>query len=144
MTTATDVPPTTLAPDSGGLDLVALETAVRTSTTFACMIIPGLPLAGIIAACPLNMPPFAALMSGCFLFATGLTCHRAVAAFAGKSLRLLVAARLVIVLVLASLLVVSTGSAWAGLVSGLLTWLVADRLLGRAALRDLWRMTRKG
>lgn len=143
MTTKTAVHDTTPAPDVGGVDLVALEKAIRTSKTLAWLIVLGLPLAGFIAAFTLNLPPFAALMSTCFLFATGLVCHRAVAAFAGKTLRLLVTARLVVVLVLAALLLVATEAVWASLVSATLLWLVADRLLGRAALRDLWKLTRK-
>jgi hypothetical protein len=57
---------------------------------------------------------------------------------------LLVAARLVIVLVLGALLLCTSGSAWVPVASTLLLWLTADRLLGRRALYDLWKLTRKG
>jgi len=65
------------------------------------------------------------------------------ATFTGKTLRLLVASRLVVVLVLGSLLFCATGSAWMCVVSATLLWLVADRLLGRRALFDLRRLVGK-
>ena len=105
--------------------------------------IAGLPLAGLAAALWMNLPTFACLMSGAFLLAAGLTCHRGIAACTGEVVRLLVSARLVVVLVLASLLLVATGAVWTSLVSGVLIWLVADRLLGRATLRDLVELTRE-
>src|SRR5262245_19487665 len=110
MTTPTAAPEPTHAPEPGGLDLDALEGAIRSSTLFAWLIIAGLPLAGLAAALWLNLPTFACLMSGAFLLAAGLTCHRGIAACTGKVVRLLVTARLVIVLVLASLLLVATGA----------------------------------
>jgi hypothetical protein len=81
-------------------------------------------------------------MAACFLFAAGLVCRRAIATFTSKTLRLLVAARLVIVLVLSALLFCTTGNAWVTVVSGTLVWLVTDRLLGRRALYDLYKLTR--
>lgn len=138
MTTATAAP----APTSPQLDLQALERTVATSKLFAWCIIAGLPALGIVATLCLKLPLFASLMAGCFLLATALVCHKAVATFTGKTLRLLVTARLVIVLVLASLLFLTTGTVWTALVSTVLLWLVADRLMGRRALYDLWKLTR--
>ena len=140
MTTATAAP----APVTDQLDLQALERAVATSQVFAWVIIAGLPALGIAAAHWLGLPLFASLMAGCFLLATGLVCHKALATFTGKTLRLLVSARLVIVLVLGSLLFTATGAVWAGLVSSAVLWLVADRLMGRRALHDLRKFTRQG
>lgn len=77
-----------------------------------------------------------------FLLAVGLVGRRAVTTFVGHTLRLLVAARLVLILTLGALLSGISGSAWAGVVSAALLWLVADRLLGRRALYDLWKFTR--
>lgn len=144
--TATAAPPAPAvtpapAPDSGQWDLRALERAVATSWLLACCVIVGLPALGVAAAISLNLPSFATMMAGCFCVAVGVTCHNAVTAFAGRVLRLLVAARLVVIGVLASLLFVSTGSVWTTLVSAILTWLVADRLLGRRALVDLYKMS---
>lgn len=140
MTTATTAPASN--PTSGHFDLQALEKAISTSKLFAWLIIAGLPALGIIATLCLHLPLFACLMAGCFLLATGLVCHKAVATFTGKTLRLLVTARLVIVLVLASLLFMTTGTIWTALVSSVLLWLVADRLLGRRALYDLFKLVR--
>jgi hypothetical protein len=142
MTTSSAAPVPTS--NSGQLDLHALEKAISTSRLFAWLIIAGLPALGIAAALLLHLPLFACLMAGCFLLATGLVSHKAVATFTGKTLRLLVTARLVVVLVLASLLFMTTGTAWTALVSSVLLWLVADRLMGRRALYDLWKLTRQG
>jgi hypothetical protein len=54
----------------------------------------------------------------------------------------LVMSRMMLVLVLAALLFCAMGVAWTGLVSALLLWLVSDRLLGRRALHDLWKLCR--
>jgi hypothetical protein len=54
-----------------------------------------------------------------------------------------VAARLVLVGVVGCLLFLASGSTWSGVVSAVLLWLAADRLLGRRALHDLWKLTRK-
>jgi hypothetical protein len=59
-----------------------------------------------------------------------------------KTLRLLVTARLVIILVVGALLLCASGSAWVGVVSAVLLWLTADRLLARRALYDLWKLVR--
>ena len=81
--------------------------------------------------------------AACFLLATALTCRRALGTCLGRTLRLLVTARLVIVLVVAALLFGVSGHAWVGVVSAVLLWLTADRLLGRRALYDLWKSVRK-
>jgi hypothetical protein len=140
-TTAPTLPSATL---SHQLDLQNREHSVATSKHFAFLIIAGLPAFGIIiAALSLALPLFACLMAGCFLFATALVCHKAIASFTGKTLRLLVTARLVIILVLASLLFLATGTMWTALISTVVLWLVAYRLMGRRALHDLWKLTRK-
>src|SRR5262245_4124592 len=140
MTTANSLP--VPASTSIQLDLKQIEHVVATSKGFAWGIILGLPTLGTLAAVSMSLPVFACLMVGCFLLATALVCYRAVATFTGKLLRLLVAARLVIITVLAGLLFCTSGSAWMGVVSATLLWLIADRLLGRRALRDLWKLTR--
>ncbi len=81
-------------------------------------------------------------MAACFLLATALTCRKALIAFTSRTLRLLVTARLVIVLVVGALLFCTWGSAWVAVVSATLLWLVADRLLGRRALSDLHKTVR--
>jgi hypothetical protein len=53
-----------------------------------------------------------------------------------------VTARLVIVMVLASLLFCTTGAVWTTLPSTLLVWLIADRLMGRRTLYDLHKLVR--
>src|SRR5262245_25790569 len=126
------------------LTLQELERPVAASPAVARAVVVGLPALGFLASLFVGLPPFAALMSACFLLGAALTCGRAVAAFAGRTLRLLVAARVVVVAVLGALLFVSNGSTWTGIVSAVLLWLAADRLLGRRALFDLWRLTRKG
>lgn len=123
-------------------DLDNLERTLARSSTFALSVILGLPSLGVLFSLVLGLPFFAALMAGTFLFATGLTCRKALATFTGRALRLLVTARLVVILVLAALLCCTTGSAWVAVVSAVLIWLVADRLLGRRALYDLWKLTR--
>jgi hypothetical protein len=123
-------------------DLDDFERRVRRSPVVAWSLIVGLPALGILVAFVTALPLFAALMAGSFLFATALVCRTALATFAGRTLRLLVAARLVIVLVLGGLLFCTSGSAWVAVVRGVLLWLTADRLLGRRALYDLWKLTR--
>jgi hypothetical protein len=130
------------AQETGPLDLEALQRAVATNKTFALCIIFGLPALGLLAALVCEIPLFAALVASGFLFGTGLVCHKAVSTFTGMLLRVLVTARLVIVLVVAGLLFFGSGCVWAGLVSALLLWLTADRLLGRRALYDLYKLTR--
>jgi hypothetical protein len=129
-------------PESGSLDLEALQRAVATSKTFALCIIFGLPALGLLAALVCEIPLFAALVASGFLFGTGLVGHKALATFTGVVLRLLVGARLVIVLVVAGLLFCASGCVWTGVVSALLLWLTTDRLLGRRALYDLYKLTR--
>jgi hypothetical protein len=123
-------------------DLENLERTLARSTTFALCVIVGLPSVGVLFSLVIGLPFFAALMAGTFLFATGLTCRKALAMFTGRTLRLLVTARLVLLLVLAALLCCTTGSVWTAVVSAVLLWLIADRLLGRRALYDLWKLTR--
>jgi len=100
------------------------------------------PALGLLLSLAATLPLFAALMSACFLLATSLVCRKALVTFTSRTLRLLVTARLVIVLVLGALLFCTSGSAWVAVVSALLLWLTADRLLGRRALYDLWKLTR--
>lgn len=127
---------------SQSLNLDNLERTLVRSSTFALCVIVGLPFVGVLLSLSIGLPFFAALMAGTFLLATGLTCRKALATFTGRTLRLLVTARLVLLLVLAALLCCTTGSAWIAVVSSVLIWLVADRLLGRRALYDLWKLTR--
>ena len=135
-------PSPTLASQAGSLDLDDLERRALQSKAVAWGLIAGLPTLGIAASLTVGVPPFAALMAGCFLLATALVCRKALVTFTGKTLRLLVTARLVIVLVVGALLFCTSGSAWVGVVSAVLLWLTADRLLGRRALYDLWKLTR--
>jgi hypothetical protein len=130
------------APASQSLDLDDFERRVRCSPAVACGLIFGLPVLGAVVALAAALPLFAALMCGAFLLATVLVCRKALATFTGRTLRLLVTARLVIVLVLGSLLFCTSGNAWVAVVSAVLVWLTADRLLGRRALHDLWKLTR--
>jgi hypothetical protein len=120
------------------LSLDNLERTLARSTTFAWCLIAGLPSVGIVFSLVVGLPFFAALMAGSFLLATALTCRKALATFTGRALRLLVSARLVLILVLGAMLLCTSGSAWVAV----LIWLVADRLLGRRALSDLWKLTR--
>jgi hypothetical protein len=124
-------------------DLLAMEQAIVRSKLVACCLIVGLPLVGVIASLLAMLPLFAALMAGSFLFAATLIGHKALSTFVGKTLRLLVAARLMIVFVLAALLFCTTGSAWTAIVSAVLLWLTVDRMLGRRALYDLWKLNGK-
>jgi hypothetical protein len=140
MSTTTSVP--AADPQSGPIDLHAIEHAVSTSKTFAWALVLGLPILGLIAALLLALPLFAALLAGSFLLATALVSHKAISTFTGKALRLLVTARLVLILVLGALLFFTSGSAWMAIVSAVLLWLTADRLLGRRALYDLWKLSR--
>lgn len=120
-----------------------LEESLARSPGFALFLAGGLPVLGLVASLSAGLPPFAALMAACFLLASALVCRRAVAAFVGRTLRVLVAGRLVLIAVLASLLLFTDGGAWVALVGGALVWLLTDRLLGRRALRDLWALARR-
>lgn len=122
------------------LDVDALQRRVVRSPTVARIVIAGLPGLGILASLCAQLPLFATLMAGAFLLATALVCRTALVLLVSQTLRLLLAARLVILLVLAALLFCCHGSAWMGLVSALLVWLVSDRLLGRYALDDLCKL----
>ncbi len=133
-----------LLPASGvePLTIDDLEFYLLQSPTVARTLIFGLPALGVFASLLAEVPLFAALMAGCFLLATALMCRRALIRFTSHTLRLLVAARLVLILVVSALLFCETGAAWMGVVSALLLWLVADRLLGPLALRSLGNRTR--
>ncbi len=132
----------TPVPQSAPLNLEGLERALAGSRAFAWVLIAGLPILGMVASYFLELPLFASLMAGFFLLAVTLVCYKVLATFTGKTLRLLVTARLVVILVVGALLFFTGGSAWMCLVSATLLWLTADRLLGRRALYDLWRLTR--
>jgi hypothetical protein len=95
---------------------------------------------GFLGALLAHLPLFAGLMAYVFLLAVALTCRRAIATFVGQTLRLLVAARLVVIATVGALLFCTSGSAWGAVVGAVLLWLVADRLLGRRALYDLWKL----
>lgn len=126
----------------GSLKLADLDRTLARSTTCACCISMGLPTLGILSSLIFGLSLFAALMTGCVLLATALTCNRALTTFTSKALRLLVTARLVVLLIVGALLACAQGSAWTGIVSAVLLWLLADRLLGRNALSDLRKPTR--
>ena len=130
------------ATPAGPLDLDGLERRALQSKAVAWGLIGGLPALGIVASLTAGVPLFAALLAGCFLLAAALVCRKALVTFTGKTLRLLVTARLVLVLVVGALLLCASGSAWVGVASAVLLWLTADRLLGRRALYDLWKLTR--
>jgi amino acid transporter len=57
-------------------------------------------------------------------------------------LRLLVTARPVLILVLAALFACTSGNAWVTVVSNVVLWLIADRLLGRWALHHLEKVVK--
>ena len=82
------------------------------SPAVAGVLIVGLPVLGMLSSLFLRLPLIATCMAGAFLLATTLLCRRAILTFAGTALRLLVLARLVLVLVLAGLLFCATGAAW--------------------------------
>lgn len=133
------------APNAGQAEPDGIEQLQRwllRSPTVSRVLIIGAPLLGMLASLTMHLPLFSTLMSGCFLFAATLTCRKAILTFTGATLRLLVMARVVLVLVLAALLFCTTGAAWMGLVSALLLWLISDRLLGRRALHDLFKLCR--
>lgn len=131
--------PATASPVSAG----TLEHAVFTSRLVAWITILGLPALGILAALLAQLPLFAGLMACAFLLAVALIRRRALTTFVGRTLRLLVTARLVLILVVGALLYCTSGSAWSGVVVAVLLWLTADHLLGRSALLDLGKLTRE-
>ena len=124
-------------------ELDHLERHTLTSKTLATAIIFGLPIFGMVASLGAGLPLFAALMSGCFLLTTALMCRKAMLRFTSLTLRLLVAARLVIIIVLGALLFCTGGGAWMAIVSAVLLWLASDRLMGRRALGDLYKLVRQ-
>jgi hypothetical protein len=113
-----------------------------TSPSVARFLTLGVPMLGMVTSLIFGLPLFSALMAGGFLMATTLVCRRAILTFAGATLRLLVMSRVVLIFVLAALLFCTTGAVWMSLVSAVLLWLVSDRLLGRRALHDLYRLCR--
>lgn len=127
------------ASQSSQVDVDELERQIVVSPVLAKLIVAGLPVLGLFAALFHGLSAFAALVTSGFLCATVLVCRRALVTFTGEVLSLLVAARGVILIAVGLLLVVSSGASWKCVVAGLLIWLVADRLLGRLALRQLWR-----
>lgn len=131
------------APSFRSVTLDDLERNLTRSPTVARCLIVGLPTIGILASLVFGLPLFATLMGGSFLLATALVARKALVRFTGRTLRLLVAARLMIVLVMGALLFCTSGSAWVSIVSALLLWLVSDRLLGRNALDDLGKVVRR-
>lgn len=114
-----------------------LERKAVTSKAVAWMVIAGLPALGFLASLYAHLPLFAGLMAACFLLATALVCRLALVRFVGRTMRLLVTARLVIVLVLGGLLFCTTGATWTAVVSSVLLWLVTERLLSKSALTKL-------
>jgi hypothetical protein len=126
------------APDQ----IEAMQHWLLHSPAVSAVLIVGLPVAGMLSSLFLHLPLFATFMASAFLLATSLVCRRAILTFAGTTLRLLVTARTVLILVLAALLFCATGAVWTALVSALVLWFVSDRLLGRRALHDLWKRCR--
>lgn len=127
------------ASSSSQVDFDELEQQALLSTAVAKVIVAGLPIVGLIAVFFHGMSLLASLMSGAFLFGAVMICRRALVTFTGDVLRLLVAARFAIMIVVGALLVVTSGAHWTAFVSGVLAWLAADRLLGRRALHQLWK-----
>ena len=123
-------------------DVEQFPTWLLRSPTASRSLIIGLPALSMLASLSFALPLFGTVMAGCFLFATTLICRRAILTFTGATLRLLVMGRIVLLFVLAAMLFCTTGGAWTCLVSAVLLWLVSDRLLGRRALRDLFRLCR--
>jgi hypothetical protein len=120
--------------------LAVLERSALRSRVAAWSIIVGLPALGFLASLFTGLSLFAAIMAASFLLATSVVCGKAMATYTGKLLRLLVAARLVIVVVAGAMLFCTSGSAWVAVVSAVVLWLAADRMLGRRALYDLWKL----
>ena len=139
--TPSPTPAAALATDAEQpLTLDVLGRRAATSTAVAWGVLAGLPAVGVLAALVAGLPLFAAVMAGCFLLSAGFVCRKALATFTGRTLQLLVAARFTIVVIVGALLFGTTGSAHLALASAVLLWLAADRLLGRRALYDLWKL----
>jgi len=128
------------ADQAEAFDLDHLVRDVQRSRAANLALVFGLPALGVVATLVAGLAPFAALMAAGFLCAARLVLRTALLTFTGQALRLLVAARFVLVVVAGALLFCASGSAWAGVVSALVLWLTAGRLLGRRALRDLWKL----
>jgi hypothetical protein len=120
-----------------------LERHLNRSPAVAWGVIAGLPVVGVVTSLFFGLSPFAALLTGSFLLATSFVLVRAMVRFTSQVMRLLVAARLVVALLVGALLFWADGNAWAALVSAVLFWLVADRLLGRIALNGMTQLRRK-
>src|SRR5438874_3867898 len=112
MASTTSAPVCIPAPQTSQLDPRLTEKAGVLSKVVAWAVITGLPTLGLVASLYAQLPLFAALMAGCFLMATTVVCYRAITTFASTTLRLLVTARLMIVLVVAALLFCTTGFSW--------------------------------
>lgn len=121
------------------INLDELGDRATVSTSIAKVIVAGLPMLGLVAALFCGLPLFAAFMTGTFLMGTAVLCRKALTTFTGDVLRLLVTARFTIVLVVGALFFATHVAAWMAIVSGVLLWLAADRLLGRRALHQLWK-----
>ena len=77
--------------------------------------------------------------------AVALNYRKAMIGATGRTVRFLIAVRRpIVVLVVAGLLFSASGAVWTGIVSALLIWLTAERLLGRHAFIDLGKLTRNG
>jgi hypothetical protein len=100
-------------------------------------LVTALPLVGLLLTLLVGLPVFAALLCGCLLLAVAVICQQALVACTSPRLRLLVSARLVLLLVVAALLFCISGSLWMATVSALLLWLSSDRLLGPRTLLEL-------
>jgi hypothetical protein len=140
MSHATSAPPATAAAQAGALAPNDLGRRLARSHAFATLLATGLPTLGLLVCLVAGLPPFAALMAACFLLAAAVVCRDALAAFAGRTLRLLVTARVVLVAVVAAVLFCAEGGARMAVVAAVLLWLTADRLLGRHALHDLRKL----
>jgi hypothetical protein len=107
-------------------------------------IVTGLPALGILAALVGGLPLFAAFMVAVLLLGTALLCHRGLTTFAGPLLQHVVTVRVIILLVMGAFLICASEGWWMIVVSALLIWLVAERLLGQRALHELWRLGQAG
>src|SRR6478609_6939084 len=91
--------PTALSPDpttiiqAGQPEADLIEIVVGwliSSRLVAWFLVGGLPALGVVASLSVGLPPFAALMGGCFLVVTSLICRRAILTVAGTALAILV------------------------------------------------------
>ena len=132
--------PRTALPTARQID--DLERRMHASPQVAWGVIAGLPVVGVVTSLFFGLSPFAALMTGSFLLATCFVLVRSMVRFTSQAMRLLVAARLVLALLVGAVLFWADGNAWTGLASAVLFWLVADRLLGRHALNGMTQLRR--